>query len=553
MIPFNPLAWLRNDRGEKRVERLLAEKQQMRDSYLSLMQDCLTNRIYEDPPLRSESSRQYDAKKRECGMDWPSVAHTMIGSVRMANLRALAETIISERIPGDFLEAGVWRGGACIFMRAILKAYEETGRRVWVADSFAGLPPPDAARYPADAGQKFHEYPELAVPLAEVQRNFARYGLLDDQVAFLQGWFKDTLPDASIDRLALLRVDGDLYESTMNVLESLYSRLVPGGFVIIDDYGIVEPCRQATDDFRARHHIEEELNVIDDTGVFWRKRGGQDYPTAPVPIQPGRPRETPLPSLPAGVRWESDSCLTLGNVEFLVTCDMDLLMGTESTERRFVLGKARSMVEESFALAKRRKIGKILELGIFKGGSMVFNDLAYAPARIAAIEYTDTPQEALAAYIRNHGKEDVIRPYYGINQSDREAMEKVLSTEFPERDIDMVVDDASHLYDETRTAFNICFPYLSPGGLYIIEDWGWAHWSGDFWQKDNPYFGSRPAMSNLLIELFMLAASRPDWIDSVQVNCSVITVKRGMGEVPAGDFNIGRHYLMRGKPFEPVL
>lgn len=553
MISFNPLAWLRNDHGTAQIERLLAEKQKMRDSYLFLIQDCLTNRIYEDPPLCVPDKGQYDAEKRACGMDWPSVAHTMIGSARMANLRTLAETIIVERIPGDFIEAGVWRGGACIFMRAILKAYEETARRVWVADSFVGLPAPDPARYPADAGQVFHEYPELAVPLAEVQRNFARYGLLDDQVAFLQGWFKDTLPDAPIERLALLRVDGDLYESTMDVLESLYPKLVPGGFVIVDDYGIVEPCRKATDDFRAQHNISEALNVIDGTGVFWRKRGGQDYPTAPIPAQPLRPRERSLSSLPESVRWESDSCLMLGDVEFLVTCDMDQLMGTESTERRFVLGKARSMVEESFALAKRRKIGKIFELGIFKGGSMVFNDLAYSPARIAAIDYSGTPQEALAAYIRNNGKEDVIRPYYGINQSDRLAMEKVLSAEFPERDIDMVVDDASHLYDETRTAFNICFPYLRPGGLYVIEDWGWAHWSGDFWQKDNPYFGARPAMSNLLIELFMLAASRPDWVESIQVTCSVITVKRGLGALPAGDFDIGQHYLMRGKPFAAVL
>jgi len=228
-------------------------------------------------------------------------------------------------------------------------------------------------------------------------------------------------------------------------------------------------------------------------------------------------------------------------------------MGTSSTEDHFVLGKARSMVEDSIALSRRRKIGKIFEIGIFKGGSMILNDLVFAPSRIAAVDFNPAPVEAMTRYIEKTGKSDVIRPYYGIDQSDRQAMEKVLSGEFPDRDIDMIVDDASHLYEQTRAAFNISFPYLRPGGLYIIEDWGWAHWSGDFWQKDNPYFGARPAMSNLLIELFMLAASRPDLIESVEVVCSVITVKKGQGKMPEGDFDLGEHYLMRGKPFTAPL
>jgi O-methyltransferase len=94
--------------------------------------------------------------------------------------------------------------------------------------------------------------------------------LLDDRVRFLPGWFKDTLPDAPIDRLALLRLDGDLYESTIQALEALYPRLSPGGFCIIDDY-IIKACRQAVADYRAKHGVSAEIIHIDGAGVFWRK------------------------------------------------------------------------------------------------------------------------------------------------------------------------------------------------------------------------------------------------------------------------------------------
>lgn len=242
----------------------------MRERYLQLMQDCLTGSIYEDPPLKALGSETFDPKLREYGWDWPSVAHSMIGRKRMGNLRLLTERVLFDRVPGDLIETGVWRGGACIYLRAILEAYGVTDRRVWVADSFEGLPPPDAA-YPADAGDVFHTYRELAVPIEAVQRNFERYGLLDGQVVFLKGWFKDTLPGAPTGPLAILRMDGDMYESTMDALTHLYDRVSPGGYVIVDDYRVVEGCRKAVDEFRAKRGIEDEIVEIDGVGVFWHK------------------------------------------------------------------------------------------------------------------------------------------------------------------------------------------------------------------------------------------------------------------------------------------
>lgn len=239
-----------------------------RELYLDLMQRILINTIYEDPPA---SPHESDGKARELGMDWPSVAHSMIGMRRMDNLRKLCEDVIQQRIPGDFIETGVWRGGACIFMRAILKAHAITNRIVWVADSFAGLPPPNPGKYPADADAIFHHCLFLAVSLEQVQSNFAKYNLLDSQVRFLKGWFKDTLPDAPIKQIAILRLDGDMYESTMDALNALYHKLSPGGYVIVDDYHI-DSCRAAITDFRTSHAITETIIKIDDSGSYWQKR-----------------------------------------------------------------------------------------------------------------------------------------------------------------------------------------------------------------------------------------------------------------------------------------
>ena len=142
----------------------------------------------------------------------------MIGLRRLDNLEHCIRRVIEDRVPGDIIETGVWRGGACIFARAALAALGDPERKVWVADSFRGLPPPDPARHPADAGDRHHTKSALGIGRAAVEENFRRYGLLDDRVRFLEGWFADTLPQAPIERLAVLRLDGDMYGSTMDAL-----------------------------------------------------------------------------------------------------------------------------------------------------------------------------------------------------------------------------------------------------------------------------------------------------------------------------------------------
>src|SRR5262245_24621685 len=211
-----------------------------------------------------------DARQREEGRDWPADAESMIGAKRMDNLHQCIADVIRRGVPGDFIETGVWRGGAVIFMRAALAAYGDDTRRVWVADSFQGLPPPEPG-VEADRGDVHHSWSTLAVSLEQVQANFARYGLLDDRVRFLKGWFKDTLATAPIERLAIARLDGDMYGSTMDAIRPLYPKLSVGGYLIVDDYGVVPGCKQAIDEFRAEQGMREPLVDIDGSGVYWKR------------------------------------------------------------------------------------------------------------------------------------------------------------------------------------------------------------------------------------------------------------------------------------------
>ena len=251
---------------------MIATVEMTRVLYLDLMKKCLTDFIYGDVVAKPNlTAEPFSPAIRAEGRDWPAYAHTMIGLKRLENLQFCVEEILDRGVPGDLIETGVWRGGATIFMRAILKAYGAHDRQVWVADSFEGLPAPDPVKYPADEGDRLHEYSELAIPLEQVRSNFARYDLLDDQVRFLKGWFRDTLPQAPIERLALIRLDGDMYESTMDALVNLYPRLSRGGYLIVDDYGCYASCRQAVHNYRETNGITDEIHEIDWTGIYWQR------------------------------------------------------------------------------------------------------------------------------------------------------------------------------------------------------------------------------------------------------------------------------------------
>ena len=261
---------------------------ELRDLYLELLIGALTHTIYEGtdtievPEEVKDELRPWivgteqaglifdPVRARAEGADWPLYAQTMVGLERLRNVRRCVETALAEEVPGDLIEAGAWRGGVGILMRGVLRAHGVVDRRVWLADSFRGLPPPDPSRYPADEGVRAPEFGPLAVDADEVRENFRRYALLDDQVRLVEGWFADTLPGLRERRWAVVRIDADMYGSTTDALVNLYDGLSPGGFLIVDDFALL-PCREAVEDFRRERGIEEPIERIDWTGVFWRK------------------------------------------------------------------------------------------------------------------------------------------------------------------------------------------------------------------------------------------------------------------------------------------
>jgi hypothetical protein len=280
------------------VLELLSKKgttsDESRHLYLDLMKRCLADTIYQHVNPRSARHKHlgervlfklvrlagyeiidrdrpsFDPAARSVGRDWPSNGHTMVGLARLDNVQHCVEDVITNGIPGDLIETGVWRGGVAIFMRSILRAYNVTDRVVWAADSFEGLPRPDVEQFPEDEGDPHYLHKQLAVSLDEVKSNFERYGLLDDQVQFLNGFFRDTLPESPVRQLAVLRLDGDMYESTIESLESLYPKLSPGGYVIVDDFSY-PPCKKAVTDYRQRNGIAEPIAEIDWSGVYWQR------------------------------------------------------------------------------------------------------------------------------------------------------------------------------------------------------------------------------------------------------------------------------------------
>ncbi|MEZ4553687.1 MAG: TylF/MycF/NovP-related O-methyltransferase [Dehalococcoidia bacterium] len=305
----------------------------MSSVYLDMVKRTLCNLVYEDQPFWAQrpggpmvALPPFDPRIRTLGQDAPSLAHTMVGWQRLTNIEWCGSEVIEQDIPGDFVETGVARGGAAIFMRAVLRAHGVTDRRVIACDTFEGFPePPSGAvqrgvarvvlkgvslltRVPSRRWQmalyrwieaRQRSFPPSVDPSPEiidtwmgmirfyadhpsffekdqyslraVRSHFARYGLLDSQVLFLQGFFADTLPRTPIDSIAVLRLDGDTYESTRSVLDLLYDKVSPGGYVIIDDYLTFSDCKRAVDGFRSERGIMDAIVEIDECGVYWKK------------------------------------------------------------------------------------------------------------------------------------------------------------------------------------------------------------------------------------------------------------------------------------------
>ena len=251
--------------------------------------------------------------------------------------------------------------------------------------------------------------------------------------------------------------------------------------------------------------------------------------------------------------WTNDEHLRVGDTEFILKTDIDALHRIQTTKERFLLGKNRSMVEDSGEMRDAVNIKNIVDIGIFKGGSTALYTLLFQPKKLVAIEYLESRIESLDEFIRTRGLSDKIKLYYGTDQSNSAMITQIVKREFEGDKIDLVVDDASHYYPQTRASFQVLFPELRPGGLYIIEEWGWAHWSGEIWQKSQAFAADVPSLTNLLIEIAMLSASRPDLVSRLEVQHSVIKVTRGPAPMGLGELRLDKECLNRGREFSPWM
>lgn len=183
-------------------------------------------------------------------------------------------------VPGSLVECGVWRGGSSGVMALAARHAGET-RELHLFDSFEGLPEPQevdeqaAADYSSGrASGKLSSIGRCKAELDEVEGFlFGQLQLDRKQVHFHVGWFQNTVPidAATLGPIALLRLDGDWYESTKVCLEHLYPRLTPGGVLVLDDYFAWAGCRKATDEYRAQHGITEPIIAIDQDAAYWVK------------------------------------------------------------------------------------------------------------------------------------------------------------------------------------------------------------------------------------------------------------------------------------------
>lgn len=253
----------------------------MRRAYLELLKLCLPDLAgagtvsvgrTEDGRVLSRELRGEGLRLRAAGMDWPLQGLTMVGLDRLDDLQACVESVVGDGVGGDLIETGAWRGGASILMRATLDSLGADDRTVWVADSFRGFPTAESDGAPEDPERDdLAVFDFLAIPLEEVREHFARFGC-EQGVEFVPGFFEETMPGLRGGRWSLVRLDGDSYEATRLTLETLYPGLAAGGYLIVDDYGALEECRRAVDEFREEEGISEPLVQVDWTCMRWRRQ-----------------------------------------------------------------------------------------------------------------------------------------------------------------------------------------------------------------------------------------------------------------------------------------
>jgi O-methyltransferase len=198
--------------------------------------------------------------------------YTMVTSKNLISLYNIVQKADALDLPGDIVECGVWNGGSSALMGVAHRDGKtpKPARAMWLFDSFQGLPPPSAKDGAAEQKHYFEGLNKGAMD--NVQKIFRRLHVALDNVHIVPGWFNQTLPNALINNIAVLHIDADWYDSVKIVLDTLYDRVVPGGFIILDDYGYWEGCERALNDYFVEHAIKNVvIQRADHIGAFFQK------------------------------------------------------------------------------------------------------------------------------------------------------------------------------------------------------------------------------------------------------------------------------------------
>lgn len=236
--------------------------------------------------------------------------------------------------------------------------------------------------------------------------------------------------------------------------------------------------------------------------------------------------------------WSSEVDFTIDGVSFHCSPGD---YSRRTNHQHLVLLKDRESLEQYARVLGDANPRRMLEFGVFQGGSPVLFSLWFGLDKFVGVDICE-PVGAYDGFCRRHDVGSKIRTYYRVSQDDRPRIEGIIRNEFGPSLPDVVIDDASHFYRLSRRTFEIAFPLLRPGGLYVIEDWGWGHWKS---AAPAIYSGHTP-LSKLLMEILMLCASRPDIVSEVQVFASFAFIRKAPSAPALENFELAKMYNRSG-------
>ncbi|MCC5974114.1 MAG: class I SAM-dependent methyltransferase [Rubellimicrobium sp.] len=248
------------------------------------------------------------------------------------------------------------------------------------------------------------------------------------------------------------------------------------------------------------------------------------------------------------IEWTGNQ-FKVGDISFQAIGDLDDLYRLSIADG-YVIGKTRSYIDRYFDCLGGGDFQNVVELGIFRGGSTIFLNELLTPRRLAAVDISRKVPRMLQQYMTDNPRALPVKPFMGVNQSSVSDLEKICNDFIEGEPLDLVIDDASHFYDETRASFEFLFPRLREGGLYIIEDWGWRNHSSDNGSYSTSY-GDRKSLANLVFQLVLAANTAPDLIADIHINRDFMTIRKG-SKVVSDNFNVGRFCYHRGKRLDDV-